>query len=406
MVARVVVINDASVARGGATGLACLSMRLLRERGFPVTAVVGDEGQNPEFPDLDVEVVALGMHELVKTSKWKAATRGLYNKTARDLLQNWISENDTSETVYHVHGWSKILSPSIFDALRPVADRTIVHAHDFFLACPNGAFMDYQALSPCDRVPLGFSCLSKHCDKRSYPQKLWRVSRQMRLSKSFDKTAPWSKIVMIHEKMAPYFESAGYAPAFLKTIRNPAEGFSDARVQAENNKEFVFVGRVEAEKGIEELIAGAEAADVPLKVIGDGPLREKLSQQHPKMSFSGWKNRQEISQLIANARALVMPSRYPEPFGLVVAEASASGLPILISRTAFLSEQVAEEGLGFAFDARDTNMITHTLKKLRDLPHDDVKAMSERGFSRQVVLAHAPGDWIAELISSYEAALA
>jgi D-aminopeptidase len=54
---RIVIIND--VATRGATGLALLSIRLLRAAGIPVTMITGDDGANAELAAL-VDVAALG----------------------------------------------------------------------------------------------------------------------------------------------------------------------------------------------------------------------------------------------------------------------------------------------------------------------------------------------------------
>jgi hypothetical protein len=141
---RVVIINDFSVARGGATTLVQLLARLLRDRGIPVTMLVGDDGKNAELESLDIEIVKLGRTRLLDRGAVSAAVEGIWNPSASSLVDRWIEANDTPQTVYHVHVFSQILSPSIFKVLRSVARRTVIHAHDFFHACPNGAFMDYK----------------------------------------------------------------------------------------------------------------------------------------------------------------------------------------------------------------------------------------------------------------------
>src|SRR5262245_17529425 len=102
---KIVVINDASVARGGATGLALLSIRLMRARGLAVTYICGDAGQNEELAALGVDVVSLGGRHLLAQGKLSAFVGGLYNEQARRMLAQWISANDTPDTIYHVHGW-------------------------------------------------------------------------------------------------------------------------------------------------------------------------------------------------------------------------------------------------------------------------------------------------------------
>lgn len=403
---RLVVINDARSARGGATGLALLSVRLLRELGVSVTYFCGEDDTGDDLGARGVEVLSLGGRPLLQESRLRAVHRGLYNGAARKRLAAWIAERDTPRTVYHVHGWSKILSPSIFSALQPVRRRTWIHAHDFFLACPNGGFMDYGAAAPCGRRPLGSDCLVTHCDKRSYSQKLWRVGRQAVLRQLLDRQAPMAGIVMIHEGMTDYFIRSGYPRGALTTLRNPAEPFNKTRVPVEENMAAFFVGRLDAEKGIEDAIAAAERAGLPLVVAGDGPLRESLAARHDNVRFLGWCTRPQIAAEIARARVLVMPTRYPEPFGLVAAEAALSGIPLVLSKSAFLSTEVAEGGIGFSIDTRDPSAFAAILARVRSMGREELKSMSERAAGRSTRLATTPEEWRDGLVRLYASALA
>lgn len=403
MLSRVVVINDASIARGGATGLALLSIRKLRERGIPVTFIVGDDGQNPELDDLGVEIVAIGGRALTKTSPLVASTRGIYNLEAANTIINWIAENDNNETIYHMHGWSKILSPSAFSALKRVAHRTVIHAHDFFLACPNGAFMDYKTSTPCDRKPLGMSCLATNCDRRSYTQKLWRVARQrMLLSTMKVSDVPWARYLLIHEAMAPLLERASRDKSKITTVRNPARPFRESRTHAEDNHNFFFVGRLEAEKGVEDALAAARLADMPIEVIGDGPLRQTLEARYPEAKFHGWKSRTEIGTLIAAARALLIPSRYPEPFGLVAAEAAGSGVPIIITESALLANEIVSRGIGTACNTQNIRLFADCLRTFDSQDNSTIRRMSEKAFLPNNSLATTEDEWTTQLVEIYE----
>jgi glycosyltransferase involved in cell wall biosynthesis/polysaccharide pyruvyl transferase WcaK-like protein len=399
---RIVVINDVATARGGATGLALLSIRLLRAAGIPVTMITGDDGANPEFAALGVEVAALGGEHIARAGVMTALAKGIYNPSSRSFLADWINKNDSPGTVYHVHGWSKILSPSIFAALSPVAKRTILHAHDFFLACPNGAFQDYQRDETCFRAPLGRGCLTTNCDKRSYAQKLWRVARQQALSLLLGKDFAETPVLMIHDRMRDFFVRSGFAASRLQVLRNPVEPFTTERVEAERNNVFYFVGRVEAEKGVEDAAAAASRAGVRLRIIGDGPERAAIETRYPHVEILGWSTRMEIGKIIGDARALVMPSRYPEPFGLVAAEASRSGLPVILPQNAFLAEEFARSGLGLVCDTSDERAFAETMRTMADRPAAEVRTMSERAFSAVVPIATTPSEWRGRLVALYE----
>ncbi|MDH4440001.1 MAG: glycosyltransferase [Rhizobium sp.] len=400
-VERVVIINDFSIARGGATTLVLLLLRLLRSRDVPVTLIVGDEGKNPLFTELGIDVVRLGQKELLKGNPLRTMVNGIDNTSAGALVGDWIDNNDTPGTIYHVHIWSQILSPAIFVPLRRVAERTLIHAHDSFHACPNGAYMNYPKETQCTLVPLGGSCLATHCDRRSYAHKLWRVLRQARLFAAMGKEIPWGRFLLIHEKMTDGFKRAGYSQESLHAIRNPASPFVDCRVRVEDNSNYFYIGRLEQEKGPQDALAAARLAGVTLEVVGDGPLGEALKTQYPEMIFHGWRQADEIGKLIATARELVIPSRLPEPFGLVAVEAAASGIPLILTEMAFLADEVIEYGIGITCNTQNVALFAEALRDMSGRTGDEIRQMSERAHARAIAMANTPDSWADRLMETY-----
>lgn len=398
---RVVIIDDYSVARGGATGLAVLSAKLFRGLGIPVTYICGDDAANAELAALGVSMVGLKSRDLLSAERAKAFVTGIHNGAAVRMVANWIAANDTANTIYHVHGWHQILSPAIFRALVPVARRCVVHAHDFFTACPNGAFFDYQAQEICLRRPLGGSCIATACDKRSYSHKLWRVARGSNILRLLKDKADFARIILLHEKMASFLVGAGYRPERLTTIRNPVAPLSIKRIEAEANDEFVFIGRLDEEKGVEDAVAATRRAGVRLCVIGDGPLMPLVSASGDHVRAVGWQSHAEIGPTIRKARALLMPSRYPEPFGLVAIEAARSGLPVIMSRSAFLAEEMERAGMALACDTADESAFADTLTRFSRMPRQEVRAMSERAFRLSPGLASTREEWRDALLAEY-----
>lgn len=320
-------------------------------------------------------------------------------------MRDVVAQFDNDDTVFHVHSWSKTLTAAALAPLRRVAPRVFLHAHDFFLACPNGAYMDYQAMEPCSRTPLSPGCLATHCDKRSYPQKLWRVARQGLVTWALPTSAPWGGVLMVHPDMAEGLVRAGWSSGLLRTLRNPARPLTPSRVRVEDNREVLFVGRVEAEKGVEEAIRAARAADMAITVVGDGPLRSQLRAAHPGLRMTGWLPREEIGEVARSARLLVMPSRYPEPFGLVAAEASLSGLPVVSSDRAFLGRELADAGLGSTCSTLDIDAFATELRRWGSMPRDEIAAISRRAASGQAGLCLAPEDWIDAILDCYRQAM-
>jgi glycosyltransferase involved in cell wall biosynthesis len=402
---RIVVLNDSTSALGGATGLAIASALAFRARGHPVTFLTGDSGANPALESAGVEIVALEQNRLLASTPAQALLRGLYNGSAAQLVREWIGKRDTPGTVYHLHGWAQIFSPAIFPALNVVRARLVLSAHDFFLVCPNGSYSFLKTGEICELTPLSLSCIGANCDRRSYAHKLWRVARQAVRRGLFDLTASPPPVLAIHERMRPFLERGGVPSAAVRALPNPIRPFLGERVEAERNSEIVFIGRLEHGKGPDLACAAARAAGATLRLIGDGPLGAPLKRDYPEATFSGRLAPRQMAPLISQARALVMPSRYPEPYGLVATEALWSGLPVILSSSAFLAPEIVERHAGLACEPQNVGAFAAAMKRLLT-DNDLTGAMSLAAFEQTRDLGSTPEGWIDKLLLTYEERLA
>ena len=97
----------------------------------------------------------------------------------------------------------------------------------------------------------------------------------------------------------------------------------------------LFVGRVVEAKGVREAVEAwlRSGVDLPLVVAGTGPMRGELAARAerlgPGLEVVGWVERDRLSGLYRRARALLLPSRWQEPFGLVGLEALSFGVPVV-----------------------------------------------------------------------------
>lgn len=404
-VKRVVIITDLSEAVGGQEVLALASARLLKERGVEVIYVCGDRGDSLELRALDVEVCASGQRRLLELPRGKAFRHGLYNSQAKTFMDRVVHTYASPDTVFHLHGWAQIFSPSIFKVLSPVAQQTFLHAHDMSLACPNGVFMDFPRSEVCTRTPLSMGCLITQCDKRNYAQKIWRAARHSVLARCLDRSAPWAGIVIGHPGMKPMLRRFGYPEPLFRLVRNPVRPYLNDRVHAEENESFLFVGRLEEEKGVIELAQASARVGVPLVCIGEGSLEEPLARDFPNVVLTGKLRGHEIGNWAAKSRALVFPTRLPEPFGLVLAEAIHSGLPAAVSNTALMAAEIESGGLGLSFDLTDKESFDAVLSEFRDMPPARLKEMSQRGHACAVDIGLSEDEWVDGLVALYDEAL-
>ncbi|HVC50573.1 MAG TPA: glycosyltransferase family 4 protein [Stellaceae bacterium] len=397
---RIVVINDDAVARGGAGAIALASAGLMRERQIPVVFLSGTAEIDPALAEQGVETIVLGGRHLLAQPPGSAALRGLFDPATRTALSRWIAANDTPGTVYHLHNWHKVLSPSVFVALRRVAPRLVMTAHDYFLACPNGGYFVYPRQHECNLVPNSGRCLTTACDRRNFGHKIWRLARHRVRRSLIDLEVLPVLVIAVHEAMVPLLARGAVPVCRIRVVRNPVVPWRSERVMAERNREVFFIGRLDGDKGPDLLARAARQAGVRLRLIGDGPLAAVIARDYPEVELLGWRSRAEIAELICDARIVVSPTRSRETFGLVALEALTSGIPVIVSRFFALAGEIAERGLGRVCNPYDEASLAAVIRELAD-DDDAVADISRRAFAEAGSLAPTPAEWCDELLALY-----
>lgn len=152
---------------------------------------------------------------------------------------------------------------------------------------------------------------------------------------------------------------------------------------------FLFVGRLAEEKNVETLLRSwlayrAGGGAWPLVLAGDGPRGEALqalaaaSPYADDVRFPGLCSAKELIPFYAGAACFVLPSTR-EPWGLVVNEAMAAELPVLVSNRCGCCEDLLEEGKnGFSFDPTDEGALTALLHRMEQLSLEQRGSMGLR----------------------------
>jgi len=115
----------------------------------------------------------------------------------------------------------------------------------------------------------------------------------------------------------------------------------------------LFVGRLVEAKGVREAVKAwrRSGVDLPLVLAGTGPLRAELEAQAaaekvgPALEVLGWVERDRLSALYQRARAVLFPSRWQEPFGIVGIEALSFGVPVVAWESGGIGEWHPGPGL-------------------------------------------------------------
>ena len=158
----------------------------------------------------------------------------------------------------------------------------------------------------------------------------------------------------------------------------------------ENGKIMLFVGRVEREKGLEELVAAfrnltsKSSEPMSLVVVGDGSLRESLPQQVPDLKnirFAGTRPPEEVARYLSASNVLVLPS-WAEGTPNVVLEALATGRPIVATHVGGIPDVVRHDHTGLLVPPKDVPALASALH-----------TALHRSWSEEEIVATAPPDW-------------
>jgi glycosyltransferase involved in cell wall biosynthesis len=171
--------------------------------------------------------------------------------------------------------------------------------------------------------------------------------------------------------------------------RLPDEG-NAARLAAflagEGQPTVVYFGKLLHNKGVHILLEALRDVDARAVIVGFGDYRDELERLAPARTlFTGPLEHRHLKHLLALADATVVPSIFPEAFGMVAAEAAAAGSPPLVARHSGLSE--IADGLEAAYPVQhrelasfktgDAHELADKLNALLALPQDERRALGQ-----------------------------
>ncbi len=261
--------------------------------------------------------------------------------------------------VLHFHNIS-LFGPRVLEipTTNPAAIK-LYTMHEHWLVCPmhvlwknNERICDQPA---CIRCSLAFR----------RPPQLWRYTGLM--EKSLDSVdgflSPSDSTREVH-----------YQHGFRREIERLPLFVPDPQTSEANKYErpyFLFVGRLERIKGLQEIIpVFRERPEFDLLIAGAGsyePQLRLLAGNSGNIKFLGWVPQSRLAPLYSGATALLVPSICYEVFGLTVVEAFAHGTPAIVSALGSLQELVNESEAGFVY--RNAAELLTSLHRLHDDPH-------------------------------------
>ncbi len=277
-----------------------------------------------------------------------------WNQSAYTQIRQLIAKERPD--VAHCHNLLPLVSPAAYYACKSTSVPVVQTLHNYRLLCPPGTL--YADGRTCDDCARSLTCgVARGCYRDSHLQTA-TVAMMLgthRLLGTWERTV--DAYVALNRFARDYFVAAGLPSARLHV--KPNFLLDDPAPRYGRGDYALFVGRLAPEKGVMEVLeAWRRLPHIPLVVVGDGPLRDEVSEKVDRargthIKLLGHLSVDNTRAQMKGARFLVFPSRWYEPFPMTLLEAAACGLPAVAARIGGVPELVVEGQTGLLFDPQN-----------------------------------------------------
>ena len=296
----------------------------------------------------------------------RSAMKTIWNRQSSRELRRVIRRERPD--IMHCTNTFPLISPSAYYAAKAEGVAVVQSLRNYRLLCP-GAFLlrNGTTCGDCIGAKVAWRAVKHRCYRNSRTASAV-VAAKLALHRAM---GTWNKAVDAYYALTEFsrqrFIEGGLPekklavkPNFLHPDPKPGNG---------GGGYAIFVGRLSPEKGVETLLAAWTrlGARIPLKIVGDGPLRNKVSgaaRNHEMISRLGPRDGAEVLSLVSEAAFLVIPSLWYEGFPRTILEAFAKGTPVVASKLGSMAELVKDGRTGVHFQPGDADDLANKVTKL------------------------------------------
>lgn len=275
--------------------------------------------------------------------------------------------------VVHVHNTLNLISPAVYYAARSMKVPVVQTIHNFRLLCPGATF--YRDGHICeDCVKNGLKCAVKYsCYRGSKAQTLvCAISTWLHRTTGIYGKINYICLTEFNKDKLLQLKHIKPERVFVKPNFVENNSFIP---EEERLNQFVFVGRLDKLKGVDILFEAwkrmGEGA-IKLIVCGMGPMEEWcksfIKENVVNIEMCGFVPNDETLKIIANSKALVLPTQCYEGFPMSIVEAFSVGTPVICSDLGNAGSVVEEGITGYKFRYDSIESIMSAIDKMREKP--------------------------------------
>ena len=314
----------------------------------------------------DVTRYTVHSNKVQQLGKARAAMYTFWNPASFREIVKLVKNNHIQ--VVHFQNTFPLISPAAYYAVQSAGGAVVQALRNYRMTCVNGLL--YRDGSVCEL------CVGRFAPTAGILHRCYRDS----LAGSAVVTGMVSahKLIGTYRRQVDLFVATSefvkhkHVEAGLEATQiavKPNVVAPDPGVGEGKGSYALYVGRLTDEKGVRTLLKTWDSGQVklPLKIVGEGPLRaevERVASRNADIQYLGPLSLTQTYELMGDARVLIVPSEWHEPFGRVVIEAFAKGTPVIAARMGGLTELVTAGHTGELFRAGDSEDLTEKIMTL------------------------------------------
>jgi len=317
--------------------------------------------------------------DIVDRKRFTLALDTVWNRDTEKAVKQLIER--FRPDVMHCNNLFPQISSSIYRAARQGAVPVVQALRNYRMFCANSFFFrEDKVCTDCLGQTVPLAAIRHKCYRDSRSASSVVVGMQM-----------IHRILGTHRKRVDVF----FTPSeFARKIFLDA-GFDSNRILVKPNfispdpgvgkgegGFMVFVGRLSPEKGLQLVLDAWETGRIPLPlhVIGDGPLRQRVLDSRANIRWLGALPHADVLRHIGDATGLVMASNWYETFGRTIAEGFSRGTPAIVSDLGAMAELVQDGVNGYRFQPGSTDSL---IEKVHLLIADEPRRQCLRKAARE-----------------------
>ncbi|OKH37916.1 glycosyl transferase family 1 [[Phormidium ambiguum] IAM M-71] len=375
---RILSVHNRYQIRGGEDESREAEERLLREMNHTVEVYEEDNERVASINPLQMAFRTVWSMDAYQTVKQRLASQPY------DLI--------------HVQNFFPLISPSVHYAAKAVGVPVVQTLRNYRLLCANALFFrEGRVCEDCLGKPIPWPGIVHSCyrDNRMASSAVVTMLTAHRMMRTWQNQV--DIFITLTEFARQKFIEGGF-PA-EKIVVKPNFVHPDPGVGEGRGGYALYVGRLSVEKGLDTLLTAWEKLEgkIPLKIIGDGPLADRvadLAARLPQVEWLGRKPLKEVYELIGEAMILIFPSEWYETFGRVAVEGFAKGTPAIAANIGAIAELVEHGRTGLHFQpgnstdlAAKVEWILQHQKELTQMRHEaraefETKYTAEKNYKR------------------------